>query len=154
MKLTILLAVGISFLMFGCSPKNAEPTKAEASTKPKAAASAETDPRIKKVQDQIAQTTPEEKDAIEKVKATKLTVGGAKSAVSLGEIADRFAKQPNNVGIGWQAFKYSDGNTYDIFYHFKNYKGDVLFAKWSYNAKTGEVKPMNDMGYQFSYASK
>ena len=154
MKKVLLLCIVAVCLFTGCSKSGADANKAEATDKPKASADpAESDPRIKKVKDRITQQSPDCKDTIEKVKAKKLTVNGANSAASLGEIADRFAKQSPNVGIGWEAFKNADGN-YDVWYHFRNSKGDVTFAKWSYNGKTSDVKPMNEMAIQFSYASK
>lgn len=148
-----LCVVGLS-IFAGCSPKNVDQKTMAATDKPKPAAnSADTDPRIKKIKDRIAQQSSDCKDAVDKVKGKKLTINGVKSAVSPGEIADRFAKQSPNIGIGWEAFKNPD-NIYDVWYHFRNSKGEVMFAKWSYNAKTDEVKPADAMGFQFSYASQ
>ena len=154
MKRTILICFAAVFVFAGCSRQGPDASKASASDKPKPASdSSESDPRIRKIKDRIAQLSPDCKDTIDKVKTTKLTINGVKSAVPPGEIADRFAKQSPNVGIGWEAFKNVDGN-YDVWYHFKNSKGDVTFAKWSYNGKTSDVKPVNEMALQFSYASK
>ena len=154
MKKILLLCVVAVCLLTGCSQPSPDANKGQPTDKSKAAADpTESDPRIKKVKDRIAQQSQDCKDAIEKVKNQKLTINGAKSAVGPGVIADRFAKQPSNIGIGWEAFKNPDG-IYDVWYHFRNSKGDVIFSKWSYNSKTGDVKPANEMALQFSYASQ
>jgi len=154
MKSIILIGIVAVCLFTGCSQKGADASKPPTSDKPKPASdSSENDPRVKKIQDRIAKLSPDCKEAIEKVKTTKLTTNGVKSAVPPGEIADRFAKQPPNIGIGWDAYKNTEGN-YDVWYHFRNSKGDIAFAKWSYNSKTGDIKYVDAMGAQFSYASK
>jgi hypothetical protein len=154
MKRTILVCFAAVCLFTGCSRQGTDATTAPALDKPKpASGSSGSDPRVKKIQDRIAQLSPDCKDAIDRVKTTKLTTNGVKSAVPPGEIADRFAKQPPNIGIGWDAYKNAEGN-YDVWYHFRNSKGDITFAKWSYNPKTRDIKYVDAMGAQFSYASK
>lgn len=118
--------------------------------KPTSVARAQKDPKIAAVEERIAKTTPEGKEIIEKVKAMKPEVNEQLSAKTLGEMADKYAKEMgaayNITPIGWEASRKKllpgeKGGRWKVVFNYQDYQKQLLAAEWEYNSDTNKLYP-------------
>jgi uncharacterized protein (DUF2126 family) len=138
MRIIPVVAV-LALLVVACEHKPAP----VATTTPK-------DPRVAAVQLRISKTTPEGVAIIEKVKAMKPEVNEQVSAKTLGEMADKYAKEMgaayNITPIGWEASqkKLLPGEKtgrWRVIFNYQDYQKQLLAAEWEYNSDTNKLYP-------------
>jgi len=108
------------------------------------------DPRVAAVEARISKTTPEGTAVIEKVKAMKPEVNEQISAKTLGEMADKYAKEMgaayNITPIGWEASQKKllpseKTGRWKIVFNYQDYQKQLLAAEWEYNSDTNKLYP-------------
>lgn len=108
------------------------------------------DPRIAAVEARISKTTPEGLAIIEKVKAMKPEVNEQISAKTLGEMADKYAKEMgaayNITPIGWEASQKKllpseKAGRWKVVFNYQDYQKQLLAAEWEYNSDTNKLYP-------------
>lgn len=118
--------------------------------KPAPVATAPKDPRIAAVEARISKTTPEGVSIIEKVKAMKPEVNEQLSAKTLGEMADKYAKEMgaayNITPIGWEASQKKllpgeKAGRWKVVFNYQDYQKQLLAAEWEYNSDTNKLYP-------------
>jgi len=108
------------------------------------------DPRIGAVEARISKTPPEGVVIIEKVKAMKPEVNEQVSAKTLGEMADKYAKEMgaayNITPNGWEASQKKllpgeKAGRWRVIFNYLDYRKQLLAAEWEYNSDTNKLYP-------------
>jgi len=118
--------------------------------KPAPVPTTQKDPRIAAVEARISKTTPEGVVIIEKVKAMKPEVNEQISSKTLGEMADKYAKEMgaayNITPIGWEAsqktlLRGEKAGRWKVVFNYQDYQKQLLAAEWEYNSDTNKLYP-------------
>ena len=119
---------------FGCSEK---PTVSTAQANRQAK-----DPKVAAIEANIAKTTPEGKEMIEKLKAMKPEVNEQVAGKSLGEIVADYGNKGDYsiTPIGWETSQKKNGN-WKLLFHYQDYSKQVSTAEWEYNPTTKKLYP-------------
>jgi hypothetical protein len=102
------------------------------------------DPKLAKFEENIAKTTPEGKEFLEKVKAMKPEVNEQVSSKTLGEMVDNFSKNMGDFNIkpiGWEAAEKKTTKNWKIVFYYQDYSNQYLSAEWEYNPTTKKLYP-------------
>jgi len=101
------------------------------------------DPRLKMIKEEIAKTTPEGKEVIERVKRMLPEVNRKLSTLPLEEVVEKVAKEKNLTPIGWAAALKRNGRWRILFYYQDDRKYLYLTAEWEYNPETINLYPFD-----------
>lgn len=108
------------------------------------------DPKLAKFEENIAKTTPEGKEFIEKAKVMKPEVNEQVSAKTLGEIVDNFSKNMGDFNIkpiGWEASEKKTTKNWKLVFYYQDYSNQYTAAEWEYNPVTKKLYP-----FELNYA--
>jgi hypothetical protein len=99
------------------------------------------DPRLKMIKEEIAKTTPEGKEIIERVKKMLPEVNRKLSTLPLEKLVENYVKEKNLVPVGWAASKLWSGSP-PIHYAAKVYGRFGFSTRWT---PRNIVPPNGDM---------
>ena len=108
------------------------------------------DPRVAAIEARIAKTTPEGNAIIDKVKGMKPEVNEQVSGKTVGEMADKYAKEMgaayNITPIGWEASQKKllpseKTGRWKVVFNYQDYSKQLLAAEWEYNSDTNKLYP-------------
>jgi hypothetical protein len=130
----------LSLLVFisacGQKPSDQQPTKTQTAK----------DPKLVKFEENIAKTTPEGKDFIEKAKVMKPEVNGQVSTKTLAELVDNFSKNMGDFNIkpiGWEASEKKTSKTWKLVFYYQDYTNQYQAAEWQYDPETKKLYPFD-----------
>ena len=117
--------------------------------KPAPVTKAQKDPKIAAIEERISKTTPEGKEIIEKVRATKPEVNEQLSTKTLAEMVDHYEKEMgayNIASIGWEASQKkllpgAKSPRWKVAFSYQDWQKQLLIAEWEYDAETKKVYP-------------
>ncbi len=131
-----ILCLSIMLFVTACGQKPVDQQAAKTQTAK--------DPKLAKFEENIAKTTPEGKDFIEKAKAMKPEVNEQVSAKTLGEVVDNFAKNMGDFNIkpiGWEASEKKTTKNWKLVFYYQDYSNQYTSAEWEYNPVTKKLYP-------------
>ncbi|MEW6129193.1 MAG: hypothetical protein AB1757_19290 [Acidobacteriota bacterium] len=102
------------------------------------------DPKLVKFEENIAKTTPEGKDFIEKAKAMKPKVNDQISSKTLGELIEDYSKNKGDFNIkpiGWASEEKKTNKNWKLVFYYQDFSNQYLSAEWEYNPQTKELYP-------------
>src|SRR5215208_4717742 len=137
-----ILCLSIMLFVTACGQKPVDQSAAKTQTAK--------DPKLARFEENIAKTTPEGKDFIEKAKAMKPDVNEQVSAKTLGEVVDNFAKNMvdfNIKPIGWEASEKKTTKNWKLVFYYQDYLNQYTSAEWEYNPVTKKLYP-----FELNYA--
>lgn len=119
-----------------CGQKPAE----QQSAKPQTAK----DPKLVKFEENIAKTTPEGKEFIEKAKVMKPEVNEQISTKTLGELVEDYAKNKGDFNlkpIGWEASEKKTTKNWKLVFYYQDFSNQYQAAEWEYNPTSKKLYP-------------
>jgi hypothetical protein len=111
------------------------------------------DARLKAMNEEIAMTTPEGKDIIERVKRMLPEVNGRVSKLPPEELVEKYVKEKNVTPVGWSAFKplelvstnmLRSGDRWQIRLFYQMDTKEYRTAEWRYDSETVTLRPFDE----------
>jgi hypothetical protein len=99
--------------------------------------------RLKLINEEIAKTTPEGKEIIERVKRMLPEVNRQLSTLPLEELVEKYAKDNNVTPVGWAAAQKRITGRWKILFYYQDDTKEFHTAEWEYNAETVRLYPFD-----------
>jgi hypothetical protein len=91
------------------------------------------DARSKAINEEIANTTPEGKEIIERVKRMLPEINSKLSTLPLEKLVEKFEKEKNVTPVGWAAARKRISGRWKILFYYQDETKEYKTAEWEYN---------------------